>query len=114
MIAKLAKTCTLRLSPEKLNFILSDKVANGGVSMWCELEQVSGRCRKPVDRARRPLADGTEAPLFLPLGELLQRVSDGRGLRGKQRDLFRADVGKFISSFENCPECQSPEGQADQ
>ncbi|XP_004450270.3 checkpoint protein HUS1 [Dasypus novemcinctus] len=39
MISKLAKTCTLRISPDKLNFILSDKVANGGVSMWCELEQ---------------------------------------------------------------------------
>ncbi|XP_070323440.1 checkpoint protein HUS1 isoform X4 [Odocoileus virginianus] len=41
MIAKLAKTCTLRISPDKLNFVLSDKVANGGVSMWCELEQLS-------------------------------------------------------------------------
>ncbi|KAF6301761.1 HUS1 checkpoint clamp component [Rhinolophus ferrumequinum] len=39
MIAKLAKTCTLRISPRHLNFILSDKVASGGVSMWCELEQ---------------------------------------------------------------------------
>ncbi|CAO2640623.1 Checkpoint protein HUS1 [Lemmus lemmus] len=39
MIAKLAKACTLRISPEKLNFILSDKLASGGVSMWCELEQ---------------------------------------------------------------------------
>ncbi|XP_075414251.1 checkpoint protein HUS1 [Tenrec ecaudatus] len=39
MIGKLAKTCTLRISPDKLNFILLDKVANGGVSMWCELEQ---------------------------------------------------------------------------
>lgn len=39
MIAKLAKTCTLRISPERLNFILSDKLASGGVSMWCELEQ---------------------------------------------------------------------------
>ncbi|XP_077637302.1 checkpoint protein HUS1 isoform X2 [Crocuta crocuta] len=39
MVAKLAKACTLRISPEKLNFIVSDKVANGGVSMWCELEQ---------------------------------------------------------------------------
>ncbi|XP_043832541.1 checkpoint protein HUS1 isoform X2 [Dromiciops gliroides] len=38
-ISKLAKTCTLRLSPDKLYFILSDKVANGGVSMWCELGQ---------------------------------------------------------------------------
>ncbi|XP_039091604.1 checkpoint protein HUS1 isoform X3 [Hyaena hyaena] len=39
MVSKLAKACTLRISPEKLNFIVSDKVANGGVSMWCELEQ---------------------------------------------------------------------------
>ncbi|XP_043920824.1 checkpoint protein HUS1 isoform X2 [Protopterus annectens] len=38
-ISKLAKVCTLRLSTEKLYFILSDKVANGGVSMWCELSQ---------------------------------------------------------------------------
>lgn len=41
MVAKLAKTCTLRICPEKLNFILCDKLASGGVSMWCELEQVS-------------------------------------------------------------------------
>ncbi|XP_029142709.1 checkpoint protein HUS1 isoform X3 [Protobothrops mucrosquamatus] len=40
-IAKLAKTCTLRLTLDKLYFILSDKVANGGVSMWCELNQSS-------------------------------------------------------------------------
>lgn len=40
-IARLAKTCTLRLTVSKLYFILSDKVANGGVSMWCELCQVS-------------------------------------------------------------------------
>ncbi|XP_069870645.1 checkpoint protein HUS1 isoform X2 [Dipodomys merriami] len=39
MIAKLAKICTLRIRPDKLNFILSDKLASGGVSMWCELEQ---------------------------------------------------------------------------
>lgn len=39
-IAKLAKACTLRLTTDKLYFILSDKVANGGVSMWCELSQV--------------------------------------------------------------------------
>ncbi|XP_064908241.1 checkpoint protein HUS1 isoform X2 [Columba livia] len=38
-IAKLAKTCTLRLTVGKLYFILSDKVANGGVTMWCELCQ---------------------------------------------------------------------------
>ncbi|XP_016003386.1 checkpoint protein HUS1 isoform X2 [Rousettus aegyptiacus] len=39
MVAKLAKTCTVRISPRQLNFILADKVASGGVSMWCELEQ---------------------------------------------------------------------------
>ncbi|XP_023570304.1 checkpoint protein HUS1 isoform X2 [Octodon degus] len=39
MIARLAKTCTLRISPEKLNFILCDRLASGGVSMWSELEQ---------------------------------------------------------------------------
>ncbi|XP_072859967.2 checkpoint protein HUS1 isoform X3 [Pogona vitticeps] len=38
-VAKLAKTCILRLTVDKLYFILSDKVANGGVSMWCELKQ---------------------------------------------------------------------------
>ncbi|XP_011380036.1 checkpoint protein HUS1, partial [Pteropus vampyrus] len=29
----------VRISPRQLNFILADKVASGGVSMWCELEQ---------------------------------------------------------------------------
>ncbi|KAF2980450.1 hypothetical protein EK904_014094 [Melospiza melodia maxima] len=38
-IVKLAKTCILRLTVCKLYFILSDKVANGGASMWCELSQ---------------------------------------------------------------------------
>lgn len=38
-IAKLTKSCTLRLTICKLYFILTDKVANGGVSMWCELSQ---------------------------------------------------------------------------
>ncbi|NXD65794.1 HUS1 protein, partial [Eolophus roseicapillus] len=38
-IAKLARICTLRLTVSKLYFILSDKVANGGVGMWCELNQ---------------------------------------------------------------------------
>ncbi|XP_069469432.1 checkpoint protein HUS1 isoform X2 [Ambystoma mexicanum] len=38
-IAKLTKACTLRLTVSKLYFILTDKVANGGVSMWCELSQ---------------------------------------------------------------------------
>ncbi|XP_013003662.1 checkpoint protein HUS1 isoform X2 [Cavia porcellus] len=39
MIAKLARTCTLRISPEKLNFILWDRQPSGGASTWCELEQ---------------------------------------------------------------------------
>ncbi|PIO09711.1 hypothetical protein AB205_0095090, partial [Aquarana catesbeiana] len=39
-ITKLTKSCTLRLTPDNLYFILTDKVANGGVSMWCELCQV--------------------------------------------------------------------------
>ncbi|KAM4815120.1 LOW QUALITY PROTEIN: checkpoint protein HUS1-like [Thomomys bottae] len=39
MIAKLAKICTLRIRPAKLNFILSDKIASGGVRMWCEEQE---------------------------------------------------------------------------
>ncbi|XP_053560555.1 checkpoint protein HUS1-like [Bombina bombina] len=38
-INKLAKSCILRLTIDNLYFILTDKVANGGVSMWCELCQ---------------------------------------------------------------------------
>nr|KAF6319582.1 HUS1 checkpoint clamp component [Myotis myotis] len=38
MVAKLARTCTLRIRPHALNFILADP-AGGGVSMWCELPQ---------------------------------------------------------------------------
>ncbi|XP_039609211.1 checkpoint protein HUS1 isoform X1 [Polypterus senegalus] len=38
-VSKLTKMCTLRLTKEKLFFMLTDKVANGGVSMWCELLQ---------------------------------------------------------------------------
>ncbi|KAH0627139.1 hypothetical protein JD844_002557 [Phrynosoma platyrhinos] len=38
-ITKLAKTCTLRFTVDKVFFILNDKVANGGVSMWCALNQ---------------------------------------------------------------------------
>lgn len=84
MVAKLAKTCTVRISPRQLNFILADKVASGGVSMWCELEQVSGA---PAGRASVPPAPSepahAPAPL-LPLGELLQRISNGRCLSRKQ------------------------------
>ncbi|KAM3593643.1 uncharacterized protein V6R79_017771 [Siganus canaliculatus] len=40
-ISKLTKTCVLRLTPDQLFFVLSGKVANGGVSMWCELSQAN-------------------------------------------------------------------------
>uniref|UniRef100_H3D7M2 Checkpoint protein n=1 Tax=Tetraodon nigroviridis TaxID=99883 RepID=H3D7M2_TETNG len=38
-ISKLARSCVLRLTPDNLFFVLSGKVTNGGVSMWCELAQ---------------------------------------------------------------------------
>ncbi|XP_078274726.1 checkpoint protein HUS1 [Rhinoraja longicauda] len=38
-ISKLTKSCILRLTSDKLFFILSDKVASGGVAMWCQLLQ---------------------------------------------------------------------------
>ncbi|XP_055513266.1 checkpoint protein HUS1 [Leucoraja erinacea] len=38
-ISKLTKSCILRLTSDKLFFILSDKVASGGVAMWCQLFQ---------------------------------------------------------------------------
>nr|XP_020481080.1 checkpoint protein HUS1 isoform X1 [Monopterus albus] len=40
-ISKLTKTCILRLTPDNLFFVLCGKVANGGVSMWCELSQAN-------------------------------------------------------------------------
>ncbi|XP_075068754.1 checkpoint protein HUS1 isoform X1 [Mixophyes fleayi] len=40
-ITKLTKSCTFRLTANNLYFILTDKVANGGVSMWCELSQAN-------------------------------------------------------------------------
>ena len=38
-ISKLAKSCALRITPNKIYFILSERVVNGGVSIWCELQQ---------------------------------------------------------------------------
>lgn len=40
-ISKLTKTCVLRLTPDNLFFILSGKVTNGGVGMWCQLLQAN-------------------------------------------------------------------------
>lgn len=48
MVAKLARACTLRIRPHQLNFILADSAAGGGVSMWCELPQVSRAALGPV------------------------------------------------------------------
>ncbi|KAK7466828.1 hypothetical protein BaRGS_00037095 [Batillaria attramentaria] len=38
-VSKLIKVCTLRLTSDKLYFILSETVVNGGVQIWCELPQ---------------------------------------------------------------------------
>ncbi|KAM4533992.1 checkpoint protein HUS1 [Odontesthes bonariensis] len=40
-ISRLTKVCVLRLTPDNLFFVLSGKLANGGVSMWCELSQAN-------------------------------------------------------------------------
>ncbi|XP_062841775.1 checkpoint protein HUS1 isoform X2 [Trichomycterus rosablanca] len=40
-ITKLTKTCVVRFTPDNIFFVLSGKVTNGGVSMWCELLQVN-------------------------------------------------------------------------
>ncbi|XP_077579239.1 checkpoint protein HUS1 [Stigmatopora nigra] len=40
-ISKLSKTCVMRLTPDYLYFVLSGKVASGGVAMWCELPQAN-------------------------------------------------------------------------
>ncbi|XP_056100531.1 checkpoint protein HUS1 isoform X1 [Rhinichthys klamathensis goyatoka] len=40
-VSKLSKACVLRLTCDHLFFVLSGKVASGGVSMWCELAQVN-------------------------------------------------------------------------
>ncbi|XP_069715809.1 checkpoint protein HUS1 isoform X1 [Phaenicophaeus curvirostris] len=38
-IARLARSCALRLTAGKLFFILADRAAGGGVGLWCELCQ---------------------------------------------------------------------------
>uniref|UniRef100_H2YEP2 Checkpoint protein n=1 Tax=Ciona savignyi TaxID=51511 RepID=H2YEP2_CIOSA len=40
-IGKLLKKCSVRLTTEKIYFILPDQVTNGGVSMWCQLKQAN-------------------------------------------------------------------------
>lgn len=39
-IAKLVKLCTLRITRDKLYFILSEQFVSGGIRIWCELPQV--------------------------------------------------------------------------
>lgn len=38
-VSHMTKSCALRLTPEKLYFILNDSAAQGGVTVWCELNQ---------------------------------------------------------------------------
>lgn len=40
-IAKLCKTCVLRITADKLYFILLEKVISGGTHTWCEVTQVT-------------------------------------------------------------------------
>ncbi|TSK20260.1 Checkpoint protein HUS1 [Bagarius yarrelli] len=40
-VTKLTKACVVRFTVDNIYFVLSGKVANGGVSMWCELLQVN-------------------------------------------------------------------------
>ena len=40
-LAKLTKAITLRITTNKLYFILSERLINGGVGIWCEMLQVS-------------------------------------------------------------------------
>ncbi|XP_006821568.1 checkpoint protein HUS1-like [Saccoglossus kowalevskii] len=40
-ISKLAKNYVLRITPDKLYFILNDSVTSGGISIWCEMIQAN-------------------------------------------------------------------------
>ena len=39
-VAKLSKTCVLRLTASKFYFILTENQLHGGTNLWCELPQV--------------------------------------------------------------------------
>lgn len=39
-ISKLVKTCILRITEDKVFFILSERIGEGGAQIWCELPQV--------------------------------------------------------------------------
>ena len=36
-VSKYCKSCALKLTREKLEFILNDKVVSSGISLWCEV-----------------------------------------------------------------------------
>ncbi|CAG2247948.1 HUS1 [Mytilus edulis] len=38
-LSKLIKSCVLRITPGNWYFILAEKLANGGIQIWCELPQ---------------------------------------------------------------------------
>ncbi|KAL4229387.1 DNA damage checkpoint control protein [Mactra antiquata] len=38
-VSKIIKGCVLRITPSAMYFILSEKVINGGIQIWCELPQ---------------------------------------------------------------------------
>jgi len=40
-MAKIAKSCVMRLTADKVYFILTDQNASGGPAVWCEMEQES-------------------------------------------------------------------------
>ena len=40
-LAKSVKTCVLRLSPDKVCFVISEQAPVGGANIWCELSQVN-------------------------------------------------------------------------
>lgn len=39
-VSHMAKMCALRLSPNTLYFIMNDTAAEGGATVWCEVNQV--------------------------------------------------------------------------
>lgn len=40
-LTKSVKSCVLRLTPDKLYFVVVERGMVGGVNVWCELVQVS-------------------------------------------------------------------------
>lgn len=118
-ISKLTKTCILRLTPDNLFFVMCSKVANGGVSMWCELSQV----RLPAEHLRSRGVVHPEPATWLevltrlpslPAGQLLRRVPDGGCEPGEQRDLPRGDGGEPGPLAQDHPGGQVSESEADQ